>query len=50
MSKPTIYEALRSKLGRKPTHAELVADVQRILREATVERATKGQLRHQGKR
>ncbi len=27
----TIYEALRLKLGREPTHAELVADVKRIL-------------------
>lgn len=27
----TIYEALRAKLGREPTHAELKADVKRIL-------------------
>jgi hypothetical protein len=30
--KPTIYEALRDKLGREPTHAELCADVRRILK------------------
>jgi hypothetical protein len=29
--KPTIYEALKQKLGREPTHAELKADVKRIL-------------------
>jgi hypothetical protein len=29
--KPTIYEALREKLGREPTHAEVKADVFRIL-------------------
>jgi hypothetical protein len=31
MRKPTIYEALAEKLGREPTHNELVADVKRIL-------------------
>ncbi len=31
MRKPTIYEALREKLGREPTHAETVNDVKRIL-------------------
>lgn len=34
MRKPTIYEVLRAKLGREPTHAELCADVKRILGEA----------------
>lgn len=29
--KPTIYEALKAKLGREPTHEELKADVRRIL-------------------
>jgi hypothetical protein len=29
--KPTIYEALAAKLGRKPSHNELIADVNRIL-------------------
>ena len=37
--KPTIYEALRTKIGREPTHAELVADVRRILEEASAVRA-----------
>lgn len=31
MRKPTIYEALKAKLGREPSHNELVADVNRIL-------------------
>lgn len=44
--KPTIYEALREKLGREPTRAELVADVRRILREAVEQqRPIKGALR-----
>jgi len=30
----TIYEALRAKLGREPTHAEIVAECRRIIREA----------------
>lgn len=38
MHKPTIYEALRDKLGREPTNAELKADVSRILEEARIER------------
>lgn len=46
----TIYEALKSKLGREPRHAELVADVKRILEEGLVERAAKGKLAHQRKR
>jgi hypothetical protein len=50
MRKPTIYEALRAKLGREPTHAELCADVRRILADGTRERAERGQLRHQRKR
>ena len=29
----TIYEALAKKLGRKPTHAEVKAEVKRILEE-----------------
>ncbi len=36
--KPTIAEALRHKLGRAPTHHELVEDVKRILAEARQER------------
>lgn len=47
MRKPTIYEALRAKLGREPTNAELKADVQRILSEGTIEQAERGKLAHQ---
>ena len=46
----TIYEALKTKLGREPTNAELKADVQRIKEEALIEAATKGKLRHQRRR
>ena len=49
MRKPTIYEALRAKLGREPTNAELKADVDRIKREAVEELARAGKLRHQRK-
>lgn len=49
MTKPTIYQALETKLGRIPTHNELVADVKRILTESLVELATKGQLHYQRK-
>lgn len=45
--KPTIYEALRAKLGREPTDAELKADVERIKREAVDELARLGKLPHQ---
>ena len=48
--KPTIYEALESKLGRQPTGAELKADVQRITEEAYVQVAQRGRLPHQRKR
>lgn len=50
MRKPTIYEALRDKLGREPTNAELKADVERIKREAVEELASNGRLPHQRKR
>lgn len=43
----TIYEALRAKLGREPTHAEIREDVRRILDAAIVERAEAGKLKHQ---
>jgi hypothetical protein len=46
----TIYAILKRKLGREPTHAELCADVRRILTEGTVERATAGKLPHQRSR
>lgn len=49
MRKPTIYEALRAKLGRIPTNAELKADVERIKREAVEELASKGRLWFQRK-
>ena len=45
--KPTIYEALKAKLGREPTHSELVADVKRILSDALIDRAEAGKLAHQ---
>lgn len=48
--KPTVYEALREKLGREPTHAELCTDVRRILAESTRELAEAGRLKHQRKR
>ncbi len=41
MIRPTIYQTLKVKLGREPTHAELKADVKRILTEALVESAMK---------
>ena len=50
MHKPTIYEALREKLGREPTRAELKAEVRRIGDEALVQLASAGKLRHQRKR
>jgi hypothetical protein len=31
---PTIYDALKEKLGREPTHTELCNDVLRILQSA----------------
>ncbi len=43
----TIYEALKRKLGREPSNAELKADVKRILQDALVERAEVGKLSHQ---
>lgn len=49
MKKPTIYEALRTKLGREPTNAELKADVRRILDEGLQELAHKGKLPRQRK-
>jgi hypothetical protein len=50
MRKPTIYEALRDKLGREPTNDELKAEVNRIKESALVELATKGKLPFQRKR
>jgi hypothetical protein len=50
MRKPTIWEALASKLGREPTNAEAKAECLRILEEAMIERASKGKLQHQKRR
>jgi len=47
---PTIYAALKKKLGREPTHRELTSDVRRILEEGTREQAERGKLKHQRKR
>lgn len=35
----TIYEALKARLNREPTHAEIKAEVQRILDEALIDAA-----------
>ena len=45
--KPTIHAALRARLGREPTHRELVAEVKRILNDALIERAEAGKIAHQ---
>jgi hypothetical protein len=45
----TIYEALKAKLGREPTGAEIKADMQRIRDEGLIERAEAGKLPHQRK-
>lgn len=50
MRRPTIYETLKVKLGREPTHNELCADVKRILNDGIIERAEQGKLAHQRKR
>ncbi len=50
MRKLTIYDALRQKLGREPTNAEVRDDVDRIKREAYVEVASRGKLPHQRRR
>lgn len=49
MRKPTIYEALRSKLGREPTNAELKQDVERIKKDVIMDLASQGKLKHQRK-
>jgi hypothetical protein len=49
VKKPTIYEALWSKLGREPTNAELKAEVGRIKEEALIDVAGRGGLAHQRK-
>ncbi|MFZ5783964.1 MAG: hypothetical protein ACOY4R_27515 [Pseudomonadota bacterium] len=47
MTKPTVYEALKQKLGREPTNKELCDDVRRILSEVSVDLAAAGKLPHQ---
>jgi hypothetical protein len=47
MIRPTIYEELKTKLGRRPTDAELVADVKRILHEGFLEMAAQRKLKAQ---
>ena len=46
----TIYEALRAKIGREPTNAEIKAEMQRIRDEGLQERAAAGKLSHQRRR
>ena len=46
----TIWNRLALKLGREPTHAEAKAEVERIMREVSVDLAAKGKLRHQRSR
>lgn len=36
MHKPTIYEALRDKLGREPTNAECRDECRRVIADATL--------------
>jgi hypothetical protein len=46
----TIYEALKAKLGREPSTAEMRTDCLRIIDAARVEAAEKGRLPHQRRR
>jgi hypothetical protein len=48
--KPTIYEVLKERLGREPTHRELCDDVRRIMDEGLQARAEAGKLAHQRRR
>ena len=48
--KPTIYEALRAKLGREPTNDEITIECRRIISEANRELAEQGKLPNQRKR
>jgi hypothetical protein len=45
MRKPTIYEVLKDKLKREPTHMELCDDVRRILKESATEILTNSKRR-----
>jgi hypothetical protein len=46
----TIHDALAAKLGRKPTNAELKAEMARIREEGIIEAAMTGKLAHQRRR
>ncbi len=46
----TIYAALKTKLNREPTNAELKAEIARIKESALIDVATKGKLAHQRRR
>lgn len=46
----TIYEALKAKLGREPTDAELNDEVHRIKQDGLIEMAGAGKLGFQRKR
>ena len=43
----TIWNVLRKRLGREPTKAEVLADLQRISDEVRIDMASKGKLPHQ---
>lgn len=43
----TIYNVLARKLGREPTHSEVVAELDRIFSEVHVDLAGAGKLKHQ---
>jgi hypothetical protein len=46
----TIYAALKTRLNREPTNAELKAEIARIKESALIETATKGRLAWQRRR
>ena len=46
----TIWNKLATKLGREPTNAEAIAEVERNKTEGLVERAQAGKLLHQRQR
>lgn len=46
----TIYEALRGRLGREPSNAEIKAELARIQDNTLIENATAGELSWQRKR
>ena len=46
----TIYAALKIKLNREPTSAELKTEIARIMESALIDTATKGRLAHQRRR